>query len=70
MRKKTVYVSPAFRALVGLVLVIIGLLFLAMLAIPLARSIPIDEGKQWSSRIPATTLMGTYATSGFLRGGV
>ncbi|PYB71295.1 hypothetical protein [Rhizobium wuzhouense] len=58
--------ESVIRAGAGLVLVVMGVLFVALLALLIARSVPIDEGKQWSSRIP----LGTYATAGYLRGGL
>lgn len=70
MTRKTLYVSPVIRTLAGLVLLILIGLFIVILALLFALSVPIDEGQEWSSRIPVSTLIGTYATAGYLRGGL
>ncbi len=59
-------IHQARRAASGLVLVVFGLLFLSMLALLVARSIPLGDNKAWSARIP----LGTYAAAGYLRGGL
>lgn len=48
----------------GLFLAVTGLLILAT-AFLIAMRQPIDEGREWSARVP----LGTYAAAGFLRGG-
>lgn len=59
MRKVKPPVPPAMRIGFALAMIIMGLLFIAFLALLVARSVPIDEGQEWNRLATAGSLRGT-----------